>query len=288
MPGSRRGVSAGAEYAFIGFLDLNGNLTGGTPTAPANGTASDLRNVLGIKSVPSTTPTQDVVQSTGDDTLLGEFPFDSIATRLYTATTAAYDMDLNGYLSGSAVAALGDGLMGLEDMSGAVIPDTLWITQARTKKQDVGVEGKKAWSGFIEPLCTTTFLGRDAYTERAAAVYNWSVTPQLATQAPWGVTLASHFTVASGRRIPFTFDNPIAMTVLYGNASLAIIPVRHQPISAAKVFAYTIPAGYSTGGVAATVSSVSTTAPYTVTLSVAPATGSKTVIVYEFQTFVKA
>lgn len=287
MSGSRRGISAGAEYAFIGFYDSNGNPTGGTPTAPINGAASDFRNILGIKTAASVTPDPDIVPDTGDDVLLGEFDFDSIATRRYTLTTAAFDMDLMGYLQGTNTVALGDGYFGVEDIPGAVVPDSCLIVQARTKKMDVGVEGRKAWSGFVEPICSTRFLGRDTYTERAAGVFNWSVTPQSATQSPWGVTLQSQFAAAAGRRMPFTYDNPIAITIFYGNNSLAIIPVRHRPISASKVFAYTIPAGYSTGGILAAVSSVSTTAPYSVTLSVAPATGSKTVIIEEFDLFVK-
>lgn len=288
MSGSRRGVAAGAEYACISWYDSNGNPTGGTPLAPANGTASAARSLLGIKAAASVTPEPDIVPDTGDDVLLAEFDFDSNATRRYTATTAAFDLDLLGYLQSTSTVSLGDGLMGIEDIPNAIIPDTCLIVQSRTKKMDPGTEGHKAWSGFIEPICSTRFLGRDAYTERAAAVYNWSITPQAATQTPWGVTIQSLFGASSGRRMSFSYDNPIWHTVFYGNGSLAAVPVPHRPISAAKCFAYTIPAGYSTGGVAAPVASVTTTAPYTVVLQNAPPIGSKTEIWFEFDLFVKS
>lgn len=286
MAGTRRGASAGAEYAFIGFYDSAGNPTGGTATAPANGTVSDFDNILGIKSVPSTTPEPDTVPSTGDDTLIADFDFDSIATRRYTATVAAFDLDMIGQMQGTSVVALGDGLFGVEDVVGANIPDSCIIVQARTKKQDVATKGKKAWSGFIEPLCSTRYLGRDAYTERAAAVYNLSITPQAASQTPWGVTLQSQFNISGARRIPFSTDNPLAFATAYGNNSLAAWPVRHRPISAAKCFAYIIPAGYTTGGILATVSSVSTTAPYSITIGTVAPAGAKVQLYYEFDLFV--
>ena len=126
MP-SRRGVSAGAEYAFLMFYDSNGNPTGGTTTAPSSGTANEFDNILGVKAVPSTTPEPDTTPITGDDTLLGEIDFDSVASRRYTATVAAFDLDMIAQLQGTPVATLGDTVMVAEDVPNLTLPDTCAI-----------------------------------------------------------------------------------------------------------------------------------------------------------------
>ena len=75
---------------------------------------------------------------------------------------------------------------------------------------------------------------------------------------------------------PFTAENPITMHAHTGNASLQTWTLDYAPVSAVKT-------SLISNRVALAVSSVSTTAPYSVTTSAsAPITGASIVTVYEF------
>ena len=77
-----KNIAAGNNFNFLGFIDSRGYLVGSTTSAPAAGAAgSPMIRVQGAKTAAPAVPEPEVVQVTGDDTLLGEFEFDSIAQR---------------------------------------------------------------------------------------------------------------------------------------------------------------------------------------------------------------
>lgn len=273
-----KSIAAGNTYAFMGFVDSNGFMVGSATSAPSSGaTGSPMMRISGIKTASPTVPEPEVVQVTGDDTLLGEFDFDSLTQRSFTIEVAVQDLATEALLQGTNVETLGEIKLGALDILNPAELNACLIIQSRAKKQDIGAVGQKGWNGVIIPLATVKPLGRDTFAERGPAVFRYFVTPQLASNNPWGVTILDANAGTTGLRYrPFTAENPITMHAHTGNASLQTWTLDYAPVSAVKT-------SLISNRVALAVSSVSTTAPYSVTTSAsAPITGASLVTVYEF------
>lgn len=275
MPAFQKNTAAGSTYAFLGFIDGNGYLVGGGTSAPSAGTSSGMLRLTGIKTASPTIPEPEYVQVTGDDSLISEFDFDSIAQRGFTADLAISNLTLEGLLQGTNVQTIGEMSLGVLDIDDADIPNACVIFQSRAFKQDSGVAGNAGYAGVIIPLATVRPLGRVAFTEREGAVYRLSITPQKAGYHPWGVTLlASNAGTTGARYMPFTTENPIHMMAFTGNASTTEFNLDYTPISAAKTTIHI-------NRVVDTTSAVNTSTNTATTTSTA-ASGAHGIIVYEF------
>ncbi len=277
MASFTKAIAAGNAYAQIGFIDSNGFLVGSATSAPANGAVgSGLLDITGIKTAAPAVPDPEFVQVTGDDVLLGEFDFESLTSRGFVIETAVGNLELDALLQGTNVVSFGDGKIGALDVLNPAELNAMLIIQSRAKKYNTGVVGQKGWTGVILPLATVKPLGRSGFDERGAAVYRYSVTPQLASNAPWGVTFDdTNFGTPGLRHIPFNFENPITMHAHSGNGSLQTFTLTRAPISAAKTITYS-------ARVAQVVTGVSTTSPYSVTISGTPIGGAQMTTIYEF------
>jgi hypothetical protein len=269
-------ASAGNKYAFIGFLDTDGYLIGGTPTAPANGVSSSAYRVLGVKETALTIPTPDTVQATGDDALIAEFQFNSIQPRAYTVTMAVGDLTLESYLAGTNVETIAGGSFVVNDTTELPSINICLIHQQRAVSQDSATRGVTGWAGYIVPLATATYLGRDSFSERSVATYSLSVTPQKATHYPWGVSFATASGTDDGTVIDFQSSYPYHMAAFTGDGALAAWPVAYQPVSASR-------AGGWINRTSNPVLSVSTTTPYNVTITANAGAGVRGSILYQFQ-----
>lgn len=280
MAGPNSGIAAGAQFTFLGFYDDNGFLTGGTPTAPSNGDTdgNPFVRLTGIKEASPTVGEPETEVITGDDTRLGEFDFDSIASRRFTADMAVFDLQQEATLLGTTVDTVGEMKLGVMDIVDRAELTACLILQGRTKKHDVATRGLKAWSGIIIPAATIIPLGRQAFSERAGAVYRLSITPQVASHRPWGITLSEALGGTLGATyMPFTSDYPIHINVWSGSGVVVNFKTKHRPISVIKtpVFVDRVQVG---------VDSV-TPGTRTVALSSAPASGRRVISVYEFDNF---
>lgn len=273
-----KAIAAGNAKAFLGFIDSNGFLVGSATTAPAAGAAgSPMLALTGIKAASPTVPERDVVQVTGDDDLLGEFDFASLTSRSFVAEFAIQNLELEALLLGTNVETLAEIKLGALDVVSPAELNVCLILQSRAKKQNSGVVGQAGWTGVIVPLATAAPLGRDAFSERSPGVFRLQITPQTASNNPWGVTILDSNTGTTGLRYrPFNSENPITMHAHTGNAVLQTWTLDYQPVSAAKT-------SLTADRVALAVSSVSTSAPYSVTTSAtAPIGDAHLVTVYEF------
>jgi hypothetical protein len=280
MPGSNKGIAAGTNLNFLGLYDENNLLTGGTPTPPAAGvaTGNPFAHIYGVKEAAPTVGTPDEVVITGDDVRLGSFDFDSIEGRAFDITMAAFNLQQQAMLLGVNVETIGEMKVSPYDIIDRVELNACLILQGRTKKQDIGLKGLKAYSGVFIPLCTIVPLGRDGFTERGAAAWRWHVTPQVASNHIWGVTLAEASAGTSGATyIAFTSDFPIHMQVIEGNASQTSWTVQQRPISVAKSPVYFNRSLGSTATVTPASKAIVTNAG-----------SGRGVIVYEFDQFVEA
>jgi hypothetical protein len=271
---SIRSAAAGNKYSFLSFLDTENYAIGGTPSAPAAGDVSNWYRLQGIKAVPINKPDDEIVTVTGDDGLIAEFSFDSIENRAYVATMAVDDLTLQAYLQNSVTATVAGAQMGVGDTADApVIPVSL-IHQSRAVKKDASNGGQKAWNGIVVPVATATYLGREGFDERSPAVFRIQITPQLATNLPWGDTLFDRFNVNAARVQPFRSDYPFAAASFTGDGTQTTFSVDYTPVDVAHVGAWVFRSSVS-------VLSVSTVNK-TITLSAAPANGRKGVLLYQF------
>jgi hypothetical protein len=273
-----KSIAAGNTYAFMAFIDSNGFMVGSATTAPSAGAAgSPMIRITGIKTASPTVPEPEVVQVTGDDTLLGEFDFDSLTQRSFTIEVAVQDLEAEALLLGTNVETVGEIKVGALDILNAAELNACLIIQSRAKKQDAGAVGQKGWNGVIIPIATVKPLGRDTFAERGPAVFRYFVTPQIAGNNPWGVTILDVNAGTTGLRYrPFTAENPITMHASTGNGALQSWTLSYQPISVAKTALYG-------GRNVIAVSAVTTTAPFAVTtVATAPIGGLPLITVYEF------
>lgn len=277
MASFNKSIAAGNAYAFIGFIDSNGFMIGSATTAPVSGAAgSPMIPLLGIKTAAPTVPEREVVQVTGDDDLLGEFDFSSHTSRSFVAEFAVQDLATEALLLGTNVETLGEIRLGALDVLNPAELNVCLIIQSRAKKQDAGTVGQAGWQGVIIPLATAAPLGRDSFSERSPGVFRLQITPQTASNNPWGVTILDANTGTTGLRYrPFNAEKPITMHAHTGTGALSTFTLDYQPVSAAKT-------SVTQRRVAASVSSVSTSSPYSVTVGAAPIGGAPIVTVYEF------
>jgi hypothetical protein len=274
-------LAAGTAYAFGWFIDSNGFPTGGTSSAPSQGAAGSAAfRIRGIKSASPTIPDPERVPVTGDDTLLAEFQFASIATRGFNIEYSIESLTLLSRLLNTTIQTWGEARVALLDIPNPPDYNMGFILQGKAKKQDTGVAGQAAWSGIIMPLSTATPLGRSTFEERGAAVFRYSISPQIAGYDPFGITFGSAVYgqggALGGRYMPFDSEYPVTLHTWRGTGALSTFTLDYQPVSAAKT------PGYS-NRVALSTSSVSTTAPYSVTYGSTPAGAAAVVSVYEFQ-----
>lgn len=281
MAAPNRGIAAGAQQAFLGFYDENGLLTGGTPTAPTNGvvTGNPFAHILGIKEASPEVGEPETEVITGDDIRMGEFDFDSIATRRFTITVAAFNLQQEADILGTNVESIAGFKLGAIDVVDRVERDCCIIINSRTKKQDVGTMGQKAWSGLLIPLATVIPLHRQTFSERTGAVYRLSVTPQVAGNDAWGITYTEALAGTEGLTYrPFSGDYPMTIGVFSGDGIVTAWTLKHKPVDTNNIAVYM-------DKVARTVSSVSTTLPYSVTTSSALRAGGRIIVPYGYQDF---
>ncbi len=281
MTGSNRRIAAGTNSAFIGFYDDNGFPTGGTPTAPANAlvTGNPSYNIVGIKTASPTVPEPEVEPITGDDILIGEFDFPSIATRRFTIDIAVGDLTLDANLQGTLVETIADAKVGAQDIADPVELDSYLILQGRAKKQDAGVKGKKGYEGVFIPLAHARPLGRVGFTERGAAIYRLSIAPQLTGNNIWGVTILEENAGTTGLRArPFSSEYPVAIDVFSGNGIVTDWTLKHRPISVIKTNAWADRLSQAVSAVVA--------ATHVATIP-AVRTGGRIIFAYQYDVFVE-
>jgi hypothetical protein len=271
----RRGA-AGVQQSWYGLWDSLGFFIGAGTTAPAAGTAQHARQLYGVKEAAPTIPETETVQITGDDDLLAEIDFASIQSRRFTASLAAEDLALINHIQGTVTRLWGEtSVTGLDVSTLQNYNFAVWF-QSRAVGLIAPQSGASQWSGLMVHLAQMAWLGRESLTERTAANYRVSITPQRASYEITALTLQDSYAgVCNERFATIGGENPITATAFTGNNSLAIIPVLMQPISVVKTFA-------TVNRVAATVTAVTTGASPSVTLSVAPASGARVEIIYEY------
>lgn len=278
---TNRNTAAGNRYNFLFFTDSDGVILGSSPTRPAAGTGSGCLRIWATKRATPTVPNPDVVIAEGDDgEILTEYMFRSIASRGFIVEVAAQDLPVAGVLQNVPVRSIGQGQFVVVDTDNQPTYNVGGIWQSRAVD---AASGAQQWSGVIVPRGTATYLGRAEFNDRTPAVFRFFVVPVAAGWSPLGYTYLDN----QGDPVSAFYDefkgyaNPITLHAFTGNAILAAIPVDYAPVSvAASVLATTPPSGQ--GATNATITSVTSTVPYAITATAAPASNTRNGLLYEF------
>ncbi len=277
-------TAAGNRYHFMFFADDDGVITGSSPTHPANGSGSGSIRIWATKRAAPATPQPDIVIDEGDDgEILTEYQFRSIASRAFVAEVAIFDPVFAGVLSNMPVRSVGAGQFVSVDVNNVPIYNCGTILQSRSIDPQSGAQ---QWQGIIIPRATAAYLGRAEFNDRTAGVFRFMITPQPAGWSPIGYTYIDN----NGNPKQMFDDyfkgypNPLTLHAFSGDGIVTAIPVDYTPVNRlplnSAIVMTTPPSGQ--GGTLATVSSVQTTSPFSITVSAAPATATRVGLLYEF------
>ena len=268
-----KAYSAGTQLAFWSQVDTRGHMTAYDATVTQGATASGMRQFVGIKSANPAPVEPEFPLITGDDGPIGRIDFGTNETPNWIMELAVSDLQADAYLQGTTLHTVGQAYFNAYQPLDAVYPDICIIYNAKAKNHPTST---KAWRSILFPICTAIPLDRDAYTERAPAVFRYKLLANPSTLYPWGVTI-TEATAGTAQTIGFVVqaDNPILMHRLTGDNSTTVWNLPKTPVSVAKTIVWT------GNGALATVNSVDTTAK-TMTLSAVVPTGTEIQVFYEF------
>lgn len=228
-------ISAGVQQTQFLFYDANGEPSGDSPTALANGTYSGAYQWVGIQEFPTGIPEAEAVPIEGDDTLLGSILFSANTPREGLITFGQMDLDLEARFQNTLVESLGDIRMGLIDTANTILANGAIITQARTVKRSTGVQGQAAWSGLIYPNVQVQPLNRETLAGRTAGSYRYKYVAQQAFYKPWGVTISDEVNGdVAAYAIPFTSPFPLTMGAFRGDGIITSWTLHKTPINVNK------------------------------------------------------
>jgi len=277
MAGTRV-IGAGVQRAFLAFVSNDKNIiTGGTTTAPANGSVSDAIQLVGIQSAPTGIPEGDVVSVEGDDTILGSFQFDSVAPATFIISTGENDLLKDALLQSTLVESVNDMQIGVLRPTTQELPDVCLLIQGRAK--DTGANGASAYMAYFYPRCTIQPLGRTGFDGRTAGAFTYQVVAQPVSNQPTGATLTEAINGTGGATVLAVNSNyPLTMARITGDNTTLAFTLGKQPANA------------TTSNAVVGINGVKTTTGYTfntvtnqIVFAVAPALGAKVVVIYGYQ-----
>lgn len=233
MATTKKVVAAGTKYTFWGRLDTDGYFIGSGATAPAAGNqdGSGMARLEGTKNVPIRQGDVVTVPVTGDDETLAIFAFDNEDLPNGTLQTAVLDMDFEAACLGLTLQEIGN----LAFLPSGAPKDAnrttmCMIVQGRAKSRVSGSVGNSRYQGVVIPTATMVPLGRDAFQERAAGAYDYSITMNKGDRMPWGATLSDSLNGTEQAAYGvFTLGNPLHAMRWTGDASETVFNLPYTP-----------------------------------------------------------
>lgn len=270
-------ISAGAQKSWIAFVSNDKNIiTGGTTTAPIAGAVSHGIPLIGVQTVPTGIPEEEVVSVLGDDDVLGSFQFDSTTPTTFIVNTGEQDLLKDALLQDTLVETIGNISVGAIRPLGQTLPDVMFIAQGRAK--DTGANGAGGFVAYLYPRCTIKPLGRESFEGRAPASFRYQVVAQPANNKPTGTTFTNTLNGFEQTNVMELKTNyPIAPVRITGDNSTLTFTLDKTPSTVAGDSIVAVNA------VQQPTSAYSFSASNkTITFAVAPASGVPVVVLYGY------
>lgn len=271
-------IAAGTTLAFFGFVDSGGTLTGESTSAPAAGSSSAMRRLLGIQSASPGLPEGEDVPIEGDDGALGTITFAPNTTPAFVANFGAADLATEAALQQTSVWSLGGYEIGALQPEDPGQTNGCLIIQGKSISKDDGTSGNAIWSGIILPFVSTQVLGRETFEGRTAANYRLKFTAQIAAHHPSGITItAANLGTTGASILPFEGDHPMLMHRITGDGNTTVFTLPKQ-VAATDHIAAVVNTQVLTHGAGITAVANSDQ----LTFSVAPVSNAKVVVIFGF------
>jgi len=269
-------TAAGTRYCYIAFKDTEARyITGRSRTAPSAGAiGSGCFRLWGIAEANIVTTEPEVVPAMGDDTTIARFVFDAASPMNFNAVMAVYDLEMAAAFLGTTVVTRGGGNMLVRAMEQTPSYSAVAVFNGQAMSYP---NGAARWYTDLVPNVTVKVLGRTAMTMKTAATFNVNIT---ANPSPYDLSGISLTTAVNGteKATIITYSGPFPLTYSRHNGTgvVTAFQVDEKPAGSDFVFG-------TSNGVPLTVASVNNTVlPFTVTYTVAPASGAVVVTQYGF------
>lgn len=269
-------TAAGDRFNQMVFNDPNdGYPIGGTASGASAGSSSGALFFDGAKSANRTTPDPENTIVTGDDgELAHEYEWSSTQSRRFTIELSLEDLERAGLIQNMPAPLWLSGRYSHVDVSNVYVPNMMAILQRRSKRL---ADGGGVWSGVVILNATVRYLGDAGFTERGAALFRYSLTPQSSGYNHLGATIFDNNSQQKySRVVPFQgLTNPLTVVAIKGNGVATQFSLDKPPVDVARTNGIV-------GRASASIASVATTAPYSATFSSAPTSGLRGLVWHEF------
>ncbi len=269
-------IAAGFRFLYYGVVDQNGYFVGNTASGAVAGVQAGegMLRLKGAQTAPVAVSEDETVNVLGDDGPIAAFNFPAADLPNGVIEMAVRDSTFEALVQGTAIEVIGDLSVGVLQPSSPAFTDMCLLLQRRTKKQDSGVQGVKAWEALFLPRAVVTPLYSE-FQQRANTPYRYSVTTSSADRKPWGATLTEAANGAeSAPLIPIDSDNPLHLHAFKGDNSQTDFDLAFTPKSAAKIYVYL-------DGNKQTLTTQYTVSGSTITFVSAPGTDAQIQVLYE-------
>lgn len=259
---------------FIGFDGL---------TAADTGESSSMRRLEGANTVNLGLPEPQTISVPGDNGVKAIFVYDSETLPSGVVELSVTDSAMINTAQRTVALSEAGQTFTPFGLSGAIPRRFITLFTRLLQGQDTGAIGAEGFEHFLGLNIEWRYLGK-AFGNRATNFDRWQVTANYADRLPDGRLISAVFPEVPGAKcIGFEVSSEyrISYSMLVGDGTVDDIVVANEPISTAKTLATLETTDFATNAITA----VDQSAPYSVAMTTAPASGKFGIVRYEFENF---
>lgn len=209
----KRYIAAGfarLDFHQIDFTGLPAGVTG-IITPGAIGAAAGRINA--VTNGPFTTPPATGVPIPGDNVLQGTFTFPNDQARTFQIQYSEDDFSDRLAAQGINAVDIGNHSFAGRDIQPFNINNMMFIAVSNAKARSAGVAGLGMYAGVFATRAEMVVQGRAAFANRAAAVFDGTITLNAMDSYPWGQTFKTGAAPNEGYKQSFIEDWTLAYPV---------------------------------------------------------------------------
>lgn len=164
-------IAAGIDFGFVGFLNTNLRLIGGTKTAPAAGNAAGnpMLELRGIASANLSIGNPDVVDIPGKNGNQGSFMFGPLAAPQFDVENGVFQQSLEAMVQNLRIFLRGAVSMSALQPQTFTLADLVIVLAQRVKVKTGGLMGASGFHGYTLPVANMYPIGQNGIVTRQGA-----------------------------------------------------------------------------------------------------------------------
>lgn len=184
-------ISAGFARLDFHRLDSTGLPAGVTGTVTPGANLTGAGRITAVTTMNAATPAATGVPIPGDNVLEGTFMFPNDQPRTFPVQFSEDDLADRKAFQNISAQDIGNMSFGGRDIQPFTLNNLLLIAVANAQARSQGVLGLGMYSGIFANRAQMVVQGRSGFVNRAAAVYEGTVTLNPMDSYPWGQTFQS-------------------------------------------------------------------------------------------------